>query len=370
MSQGGISWPATLRGRLAFFYGCVLAAVVIGFSVTVWLLVAGEEAREQLLCPQVGPNLSANRLILALVLGAPVAIAIAVGGGMLVTRRALASLDHVVATASVVGVDDLGQRLNSQRNDAAEVTQLISALNAMLDRLQRSVATMRRFTADASHELRTPLAILMGEIEVTLRRRREEPEMRTTLEAALEELGRMSALVDALLTLARSDAGELPIRRVSLDLTEVVRKVVEPFEAVAVSRAVDLVLVEDAALMVVTDPLWVGRVVANLVDNACKFTPAGGRIEVRVEARGERAEVVVRDSGSGVDPSLRERMFDRFHRGTADRGAVEGFGLGLALAQEIAHALGGQVRLDGAEGGGTSAVFELPRGSDADLIQT
>ena len=362
----GLGWPTTLRGRLAFFYGCVLAAVVVGFSVTVWLLVAGEEEREQLLCPQVGPNLSAQRLILALVAGSPVAIAIAVGGGMLVTRRALASLDGVVATAGVVGVDDLGQRLRSQPGEAAEVSQLIQALNGMLDRLERSVATMRRFTADASHELRTPLAILMGEIEVTLRRRRDEPEMRTTLEGALEELGRMSALVDALLTLARSDAGELPIRRDRLDLSEVVKKVVEPFEAVGTSRDLTLTFIEGEAIAVVSDPMWVGRVVANLVDNACKFTPPGGRIEVRVEAVGPRARVVVRDTGPGVDPSLRERMFERFHRASADRGTVEGFGLGLALAQEIAHALGGEVRLDGAEGGGTTAVFELPR----EFIQT
>jgi signal transduction histidine kinase len=230
----------------------------------------------------------------------------------------------------------------------------------MLDRIQRSVEATRRFTADASHELRTPLAILTGELEIALRRPRPEGELRATMESSLEELGKLSRLVNALLVLARSDAGELPLERSRIDLGEVVRGAVDPYEAIAAERQIRLRSHLPSGVTANADPLWLGRAVANLVDNACKFTPAGGEVSVHVERLRDRVRVSVNDSGPSIDSAEEARVFERFYRADAARGTAPGFGLGLPLAREIARALGGDLGISRPSGPGNQFWLELP----------
>jgi signal transduction histidine kinase len=336
----------TLRRRLAWFYALVLTLALTAFAATVYLIVEAEEAREPLLVRALEPpDEQGPRIVIALLCALPVSLLVAVGGALWIARRGLGPLDDVVRTTERISVENLGERVVSASPDD-EIARLVAAVNAMLQRLEQSVGGMRRFTADASHELRTPLASLMGELELLLMRPRGEAEMRDAAARALEELGSLSRLVEALLTLARADAGGLPMQPAELDLGEVVKRAAEPYEPLRPLRW------ELDSTRVRADPLWVGRIVANLVDNACKFTPEGGVVTVTVRGR----SVEVRDSGPGVPSSEAERIFERFYRGVGARAGTSGFGLGLPLAREIAHALGGELKLVPSDSG---AVFRL-----------
>src|SRR5262249_1956120 len=149
-------------------------------------------------------------------------------------------------------------------------------------RLEQSVGGMRRFTADASHELRTPLAALMGELEITLRKPRSADELRTTVEGTLEKLGDLARLVESLLALARAGASALPLNLAEVEVGPLVRRAAEPYEAVLAARGIELRWQEEP-LVARVDPLWIGRVIANLFDNACKFVPDGGWVEVKIK---------------------------------------------------------------------------------------
>jgi signal transduction histidine kinase len=337
----------TLRRRLAWFYALALAAALTAFAATMYLIVEAEEAKEPPLVQLIEPpDEQGPRIWIALLCALPVSLAVAGGGALLITRRALQPLDEVVRTAERISVENLGERVVTAARDE-EIARLVAAINAMLQRLEQSVGGMRRFTADASHELRTPLASLMGELELLLTHPRTEGELRDAVAGAREELGHLSRLVESLLTLARADAGGLPMKPADLDLAEVVKRAAEPYEALRPLRW------ELDPVRVHADPLWVSRIVANLVDNACKF--AGGEIVIAVKGR----TVEVRDDGPGVPPAEAERIFERFYRGEAARAATSGFGLGLPLAREIAHALGGELKLVPSDMGATFRL-DLP----------
>ena len=233
--------PRTLRGRLAWFYAVVLTVTLGAFAATVYGIIQMEEAAEP---PEVAalepPEHTGARMLLALAAALPVALAIAIGGAILIARRGLAPLERVMRTAERVSAEQLTERIETRPGDVDEVARLVSSVNAMLERLERSVGGMRRFSADASHELRTPLAALMGELEVTLRQPRSEAALRGVAESTLEELGRMARLVEALLTLARSDASALPVAAADLDLVAAVRQFAAPYEAVLAGRDIAL----------------------------------------------------------------------------------------------------------------------------------
>jgi signal transduction histidine kinase len=320
----------TLRRRLALFYALVLTAALTAFAGTVYAILEAEEAREP---PVVAvlepPDQVGVRLWLALLCALPVSVAVAVGGALVITRRGLQPLDEVVKTAERISADRLSERIPPGGPD--EVARLVTSLNAMLERLEQSVGGMRRFTADASHELRTPLTALLGELELALVRPRTPEELRGAIERTREELSRMQRLLESLLTLARADASGLPQRPVALDLLALVTRVAEPYQAL---RRVTC----DGQGRAHADGLWVERIVANLLDNACKFS--AGEVAIHV---GD-GFVEVRDQGPGIAPGDGERIFERFYRGEAARAGSDGFGLGLPLARELARASGGELR--------------------------
>jgi two-component system OmpR family sensor kinase len=354
---------------LSLWYAAVLSVVLIAFAATIYLVIERDEANEP---PAVAalepPDQTAQHVLTTLVIVLPIAVAIAIGGGVLITRRALRGLVAVTRAASELDGSSLHRRLDEPAGAAAEVAQLTSALNAMLARVEASVAGARRFTEDASHELRTPIAALMGEIEVTLRKPRDAEALRAALEAALEGLADVSRLLDALLTLARSDAGQLQLAPEAVDLGELVARVLEPYEVLALERRVELELRRAGAARVLADPLWLGRAVANVIDNALKFTPPGGRVGVSVEERADQAVVVVRDSGPGIAVENQERIFERFFRSAGNPPGVQGSGLGLALARDIARASHGDLVLQ--RDGTSGAVFQLSVPRRAHSTQT
>ena len=347
----------SLRARLAWFYGITLALILSAFSVVVYVVV--EESDED--SPEVAEAEHTGRhLLYTLMAALPLAIAAGVGGAIIVTRRALAPLEQMIDTTERLTADALSLRVPAPKGMVDEVARLVSAVNGMLERLEHSVEAMRRFTADASHELRTPMAALMGNLELTLRHPRSPDDLRQALESALEDLGDWSRLVDALLTLARSDSGGLSVKPEPTELGELVRRTLEPFEPLFAERQLQLSCVSPTAVTVELDPLWLGRVLANLVDNACKFTPPGGRVEVHVAQTNGRARVVVEDTAPPLAEAERERVFERFYRADAERGKSDGFGLGLALARQMARAMGADVRCAAGALGGNAFVVEAP----------
>ncbi len=354
--------PATLRGRLALSYAAIVCGVLLAFAGTIYLVIAAAEANEPpALAALEGPDATGSQVLLALGVTLPVALAIAIGSALWIARRTLSGLEAIVEIAGQLSAGNLSQRIPERPHEARELRQLTTALNGMLQRLDLSVSGMRRFTEDASHELRTPLSRLLGDVELVLRRPRDAQRDAAALESTMDELALMSRLVDSLLTLARSDAGALSLQPVPVDAAVIARQAMEPYELVASEKGVTIALTISGPAPVCGDPLWLGRAITNLVDNAVKLTPAGGAVEILLEAGAELITIAVRDSGPGVREEDRARLFERFYRSSTLRGTTEGFGLGLALSRDIARASGGDLVFVAREGGGAEFSLSLPR---------
>lgn len=239
-----------------------------------------------------------------------------------------------------------------------ELQPLVGALNGLLGRLESAFALQRRFAADAAHELRTPLTALGLQIQL-LERARDDSDRATAISRLKRGVGRATRLVEQLLALARlePDAARQPAGPVALDV--LARSVVADLEPLAQARPVALALARvEPVLVVGADDAW-RILVANLVDNAIRYTPAGGRIEVRVFRADARAVLEVADSGPGIPACERERVFDRFVRGAGVD--APGSGLGLAIVRQVADLYGATVTLDaGLGGGGLTVRVALP----------
>jgi len=316
--------------------------LLTAFAGTLYAILEAEEAAEPPLIKALEPpDQTGTRVLYALAAALPVALVVAVGGAIFIARRGLLPLDDVVATAERVGADNLAARIPPRPGAVDEVARLVASLNAMLQRLEavggRNAPLHRRRLPRAAHAA----AALMGELEVTLRHPRSEEALRKSVEDALEELGRLSRLVEGLLMLARSDAGGLPVSAVDLDLGEVVKRAAEPYEAVLAARRITLLRHDGAPVRAHADPLWVGPHHRQPPRQCVQFTPEGGAVTLRLSG----TSLEVHNDGPGVPAADSERIFERFYRGPSARGATDGFGLGLPLAREIARALGGELRL-------------------------
>ena len=284
-------------------------------------------------------------------------IAIAAALGLAVSRAALAPVRRLTTTTeTVTRTGDLSQRIETDERD--ELGRLAASFNAMLGALEESTRAQRRLVADASHELRTPLTSLRTNIEVLASDRRLPPgERERLLNDVIEQLGEMTTLIAELIDLARGEQQTVEAEEVRLDLVA----------ADAVERArrnsPSVNFVADLRESVVHGvPSTIERAVANLLDNAAKFSPPGGDVEVGVHD----GTVIVRDHGPGIDDEHLPYVFDRFYRAPAARG-LPGSGLGLAIVRQVAEAHGGGVIAERAEGGGTCVVLRL-NGTDARLL--
>ena len=237
-----------------------------------------------------------------------------------------------------------------------EVAPLVAALTALLQRLGRSLDTQRAFVADAAHELRSPLTALKLQLQL-LERAGGEAERRAAVDALAAGIGRAARLVEQLLTLARTEpgAGAAPLQR--LDLSELVREAVADTVPQALARGTQLELFADAPVGVHGDRAALSALVRNLADNAVRYSPPGARVELRVSALGGVPTLQVDDSGPGIPPAERERVFDRFYRrGLADE---PGSGLGLAIVRGVAQRHGATVALDDAPLGGLRVTLRF-----------
>ncbi|MFO1423936.1 MAG: ATP-binding protein [Candidatus Competibacteraceae bacterium] len=240
----------------------------------------------------------------------------------------------------------------------AEITPLVHALNDLLARLTHTLDAQRQFIADAAHELRTPLTAVRLQAEMA-QRADDGAERAETLAELRAGLLRASHLVEQLLAMARLDAASTTGSVERVDLLDLAKRVVAEFAPIADDRHLDLGLLPSDAATVAGDPGELRALLGNLVDNALRYTPAGGRVDVQIQPVGTEAVLTVSDTGPGIPAAERERVFDRFYRGA--NAATPGSGLGLAIVQRIADRHQASIRLEGVEpGGGLRVIVRWP----------
>jgi heavy metal sensor kinase len=314
---------------------------------------------------QVGMSLESmavarRRFLLVMAAVLPLALVSAGGGGWLLARRALKPVDHMVEAAHRISAEHLSERLHTTGSDD-ELDRLAHTLNDMLGRLDAAFQQVRQFSADASHELQTPLTILKGELEVALRTPRSPAEYQRVLTSALEECERLVRLVEGLLLLARADAGMLRMDRQPVDLDQLAVEVFEQAQILAKSHAVTLCLDSIAPLTMQGDRVHLRRLLFNLIDNAIKYTPPGGRVALALGREEGWAMLQVSDTGIGLAPEEQAKIFQRFYRAAnAPLQSEGGSGLGLCIAQSIAEAHGGRIRVESTPGHGSTFTVHLP----------
>ena len=299
------------------------------------------------------------RFVEALLLLVAPALLLAAIGGAMIARAALRPVDEIAGIARRITAEDLTRRI-PQRGTRDELDHLTATLNEMLARLDAAFVQLRRFAADAAHELRTPLTVLRGGLEVALRNPRSAAEYERVLRSSLEEVERLGRLAEDLLLLSRATAG-LEGTRTSVDLQPLVVDVAEIGLRLAQPRRVRVHVKEPAQVTVVGDGGALRRAILNLVENAVKYTPPGGTVEIALAREDRWAVLAVTDTGAGIDPADLARVFEPFVRLDAARAReTGGTGLGLAIAQAIVVAHGGTIGVDSTLGAGSTFTIRLP----------
>jgi heavy metal sensor kinase len=299
-----------------------------------------------------------SRFLLVLLILAPVALAGSALGGWFLARRALGPVDAMVEAARRIEAEDLTKRIPALSSDD-ELGRLAAVLNDMLARLERSFGAVRRFSADAAHELRTPLTILKGEIEVALKSFDAPAEIRQALVSCLEEVERLNSLVEDLLLMARMEGDALSTRPSLVNLAQVLEDVAPALSELAARAGNSCTVAGVPQLWVEGYDSLLFRLVFNLAENAIKYTPPGGKIEVTLRQKNGSAVLEVKDNGPGIAADALEHIFDRFYRGDPSR-VGSGTGLGLALVRSIVHLHQGQISVSSTLGEGSCFQVTLP----------
>jgi heavy metal sensor kinase len=292
-----------------------------------------------------------------LAVGLPVALLLAGIGAWLVATRVLRPLESVAAQAQRITEHSLNTRIEAE-GAAAELEVVIASFNDLLGRLDRSFEAMRRFVADASHELRTPVSVIRGEADVSLSRERTAEEYRESLEVVLDEARRLSVLVEDLLNLARADSGRVRLEIHEFYLNELLAECCRKVRAAGLT----IECVPGSDVQFRGDEVLLRRLMMNLLDNAVRYTPQGGRVTVSLEAADDWVCIRVADTGIGMAPGEERRVFERFYRTDEARArAAGGFGLGLSIVRWIAEAHRGSAECTSELGRGSVFAVKLPR---------
>jgi heavy metal sensor kinase len=288
----------------------------------------------------------------------PGALVLVASGAWLVSGSALRPIGQLTGVIQQVTVKGLDQRIPIGTTDV-EFVELIRVFNQMLERLERSFTQASRFSADAAHELKTPLTILQGELERTLQQVKNGSEMQQRLSNLLDEVRRLSGIMRKLLLLSLADAGQMSLYLVEVDMSELLIEMVEDVELLAPHLSVQTDITD--GLRVQGDRDLLIQVLQNLLSNAIKYNLANGWIQIHAHQTETTLYVTIANASIDIPVSDRSRIFDRFHRGDPARTRkVEGIGLGLSLAREIARAHHGDLILDSTSSGQTAFTLTLP----------
>ena len=297
----------------------------------------------------------------------PLIIGAAGVGAFLILGRTQRQLSEI--TTEVAAITD-GRSLHRRlalSDESTDFADLVTTLNAMISRLETSFAGLRRFTADASHELKTPLAVLRADVERAMTESSHPTERMIALEESLQEVRRMTDLVESLLTLARADEGRFDLHREPVELGPLVQEVYETALILGEAQGVTVNLPFTADVIVMGDRTRLRQLFLNLVTNAIKYTPAGGKVELGVGRHPDNVTFAVRDTGIGISAADFPHIFERFWRADRVRSRMSergGFGLGLAISQWIAQAHGGTLTASSRLGRGSLFTVTLPLASD------
>jgi two-component system, OmpR family, sensor kinase len=313
------------------------------------------------------------RLLIVLGIALPVALILGSYGGLLLANQALRPVDRITRAAEQISTGDLTERVPmSAKMD--EIGRLIVTFNQMISRLQAAFERQKQFTSDASHEMRTPLAVMRGDIEIALRRERPADEYKRVLTSNLEEIIRLSRLVEDLLMLARADYGQLELRHEPVDLNKLCQQMVEYISPLAQQKGQDIhyyqlngkppetATANSGEIKISGDMQRIKQLLLNLLDNAIKYTDFGGQVSLELKRDGKCAVITIADTGRGIPPEDLPHIFERFFRKsktTSDRSAT-GFGLGLSIVKWIVDSHSGKISAQSEVGKGTTFTVKFP----------
>ena len=292
--------------------------------------------------------------------GLPVIVLLIGFTGYIVAGRAIQPVEAMAQRAGRISAEHLNERLQIE-NPGDELGRLGTAFNQTLARLETSFEQLRRFTADASHELRTPLTAIRSVGEVALQTHGDAVYYRDMIGSMLEEVDRLTRLVESLLTISRADAGHIHLQKSSIRLLDLAQESAALLDVLAEEKNQTIVVDGDPSVTIQADRLILRQALINLIDNAVKYSPADGKIRVHVHAANGNAVVEVRDNGPGIPTEHTEKVFERFYRVDKARSRAEGgAGLGLSIVQWSVSAHGGRVALDRNTASGCAFVIQLP----------
>jgi len=311
-------------------------------------------------------ELQIDQLLLTIVIAFFVGVVPAILVGGWIAGRALEPVDRMITEVREITDGRSLHRRLAVPMERDELSRLAETLNQMMTRLERSFAALRRFTADASHELKTPLTVVRAGVERAITRPEMPQETLAPLEETLQEVNRMTELLESLLTLARADEGRADLHRESVDLRDIIAEAGETGELLAEHAGVGMeILLPPEPVMLSVDRSRVRQLALNLIENAVKYTPRGGQVSVELGSHDGRAVFTVADTGIGIAPGDLPHVFDRFWRADSARTRTSeraGTGLGLAICKWIAEAHGGTIDVQSRPGRGTTFTVGLPRG--------
>jgi len=318
-----------------------------------------------------------NKLFLILIISVPSTLILASLGGQFLAHKALKPVDNITQTAPMITSENLNQRIHPPKVKD-EISRLIETFNEMISRLDQSFRQMKQFSSDASHELKTPLTILKGEVEVMLRKERTSQEYQQTLRSNLEEINRMSQIVEDLLNLSKADTGEIILNKEDINLTEILDEVVAQMERLAKTKKLHLSATNHHQdIHIFGDALRLRELFINLIENGIKYTEEGGSIRIILQKeyplpvtgkpdwvereKGQFVKIIVSDTGIGVAKEDQERIFNRFFRVDKARSREQGgSGLGLSICKWIVEAHRGKIGVESELAKGSSFIVRLP----------
>ncbi|MFQ5703340.1 MAG: sensor histidine kinase [Gemmatimonadales bacterium] len=353
--HGGTAWTTQMweNQRIRSLYAAVPENSLEGYAV---MQVAAS----------LEPLSRADRRIFLLMLGTVIfgTVATLVGAGWL-ADSAVSPIAAVTAQAQAITPGTPGHRISAQAN-VTEFKGLVGVLNNMLERLDGALQTQRRIIADLGHDIRTPLTAMRGELEVALRSAREPVQYRAVLESCLEEVEHLNSISEALILLARLEAGELSPRRTPTDVSRLIAKTVSSAQSRSGDHSIEFITDPDIDTVASADGKMLRIVLNHLLDNAITHTPPGSRVRVSVTSAPSRLWVAVEDDGPGIDDDELPFLFERLYRGDAARSRTGGVGLGLTIASTILAAHGGTIKAERSRLGGLAIRICLPLATSAE----
>ena len=351
----------TIRARLTLWYvGLLTLALVLIFGWTYYeMFVAHRTPDTEALLRDTGEN-AMEELGEVFLYGSLPALFVALIGGWFLMRRALSPVIRLTQAAERIHLGNLEERL-PRSGTGDELDRLTEVFNAMMGRLEDSLSRIREFTLHASHELKTPLTVMRGELETALRDHNLTSGHRDLFASQLDEIQRLTKIVDGLTLLAKADAGQMRLNSEPVRFDELVKDSFADAQMLGQPANIAVTMAACDEITVRGDRHRLRQLLLNLTDNAIKYNQPQGRVTIALSRKNGTAELTIANTGAGIAPEKLPRAFDRFYRGDpAHNNEVEGCGLGLSIAQWIVHAHGGKIAITSRPSELTSVTVQLP----------